>query len=69
MFGSHRLLSVRILNASTSLKKHMHCSPYLVVMGHLEWACIIREHENVLIHFETSEVVALVYKAILVAIF
>jgi len=47
----------------------MHCSPYLVVMGHLEWACIIREYENVLIHFETSEVVALVYKVILVAIF
>jgi len=69
MFGSHRLLSVRILNVSTSLKKHMHCSPYLVVMGHMEWGCIIREHENVLIHFETSEVVALVYKAILVAIF
>ena len=69
MFGSHRLLSVRILNVSTSLKKHMHCSPYLVVMGHVEWGCIIREHENVLIHLETSEVVALVYKAILVAIF
>merc|ERR1712062_433597 len=43
MYGSDRFLSIRFLNASPSLKTpHMHCSPYLVVMGHLEWGCLIR---------------------------